>query len=103
VYNDNALDRFFIRLYTQKMADALAGSGSTSTSTSGSTSASAAAPSLPPEPTYDTFVAVSREIMRGRSAIEQRAVVRGVLRSLMPEGAPAVFRCGADDEGRRLF
>jgi len=51
---------------------------------------------VPDEATYDDFVRVSKEIMRGRSTEEQRAVVRQVLLSLMPEQAPGVFRrCSA--------
>jgi 5-carboxymethyl-2-hydroxymuconate isomerase len=47
---------------------------------------------VPEDATYDDFVRVSKEIMRGRSTDEQRTVVRQVLQSLMPEQAPGVFR-----------
>ena len=43
-------------------------------------------------PGYDGFVDLSREIVRGRSAPEQRAAVAGVLASLLPPGGPARFR-----------
>lgn len=38
---------------------------------------------------YEGFVDVSKKIMQGRTAVEQRAVVRDVLLSLLPPGAPA--------------
>lgn len=38
---------------------------------------------------YEGFVDVSKKIMQGRTAVEQRAVVRNVLLSLLPPGAPA--------------
>lgn len=47
---------------------------------------------MPEEVTYDDFVRVSKEIMRGRNTAEQREVVSKVLQSLMPEQAPGVFR-----------
>eukprot|EP00877_Chromochloris_zofingiensis_P008838 jgi/Chrzof1/4207/Cz14g03040.t1 len=74
VYNDNAIDKFFIKLYSQKMADQLDGV------------------SVPKEATYDDFVRISKEIMRGRSTQQQQEVVLKVLASLLPEQAPAGFR-----------
>jgi 5-carboxymethyl-2-hydroxymuconate isomerase len=47
---------------------------------------------VPEEAQYDDFVRISKEIMRGRSAVKQREVVREVLRSLMPREAPGAFR-----------
>lgn len=47
---------------------------------------------VPDDVTYEDFVRVSKEIMRGRSTSEQREVVAKVLQSLMPEQAPGVFR-----------
>lgn len=47
---------------------------------------------VPEDVTYEDFVRVSKEIMRGRSTSEQREVVAKVLQSLMPEQAPGVFR-----------
>lgn len=82
VYRDNALDKFFIKLYSDKMAAQLSGV------------------SVPQEATYDDFVRVSKEIMRGRGSKEQREVVREVLRSLMPREAPAAFRCVARRDRR---
>ncbi|GFR45906.1 hypothetical protein Agub_g7362 [Astrephomene gubernaculifera] len=74
VYNDNLLDKFFIKLYSKKMADQLSGVG------------------VPDNATYDDFVRISSEIMKGRNSVQQRAVIREVLASLMPREAPPVFR-----------
>lgn len=48
---------------------------------------------VPEDVTYDDFVRVSKEIMKGRNTTQQREVVAKVLQSLMPEQAPGVFRC----------
>jgi 5-carboxymethyl-2-hydroxymuconate isomerase len=47
---------------------------------------------VPEEATYDDFVRVSKEIMKGRNTDQQREVVAKVLESLMPEHVPGVFR-----------
>jgi hypothetical protein len=47
---------------------------------------------VPDDPTYDDFVRVSKEIMRGRSRPQQLALIRAVLLSLMPPGTPRAFR-----------
>ncbi|KAI8472878.1 MAG: hypothetical protein J3K34DRAFT_412763 [Monoraphidium minutum] len=73
-YYDNAIDKFFIKLYSQKMADQLDGVP------------------VPADADYEDFVRISREIMRGRGSAEQREVVREVLRTLMPREAPGAFR-----------
>ncbi|KAL6005720.1 hypothetical protein ACLOJK_006291 [Asimina triloba] len=41
---------------------------------------------------YESFVDVSRKVMQGRSRTEQQRVVREVLLSMLPPGAPAQFR-----------
>ncbi|MQL68864.1 hypothetical protein Taro_001155 [Colocasia esculenta] len=41
---------------------------------------------------YDSFVDVSRRVMMGRSRKQQQEVVREVLFSMLPPGAPAQFR-----------
>lgn len=41
---------------------------------------------------YDSFVEVSRRVMKGRSRTQQQEVVREVLLSMLPPGAPAQFR-----------
>jgi hypothetical protein len=42
--------------------------------------------------TYDSFVELSREIMRGRNTKEQQETVAGVLAGLLPPQAPENFR-----------
>lgn len=54
---------------------------------------------MPADPTYDDFVRVSAEIMKGRNTQQQQAVVRDVLMSLLPPGAPEQFRCGGEEAG----
>lgn len=41
---------------------------------------------------YDSFVDVSRRVMQGRNRIQQQEVVREVLLSMLPPGAPDQFR-----------
>ncbi|GAA0154070.1 hypothetical protein Leryth_005232 [Lithospermum erythrorhizon] len=41
---------------------------------------------------YESFVDVSRRVMQGRNRIQQQQVVREVLLSMLPPGAPAQFR-----------
>lgn len=38
---------------------------------------------------YESFVDVSKRVMQGRSRIQQQEVVREVLLSMLPPGAPA--------------
>ncbi len=69
VHEDNLLDRLFIWLFSRKMANAI-----------GSTTEGA---------NYKGFVDLSKQIMRGRDAQEQQAVVAKVLQSLVP--APVLW------------
>jgi hypothetical protein len=64
VYQDNWLDRLFIRLFSHKMAQALGHR-----------------PSLMG---YDGFVELSHQIMQGRSPQQQQALVDVILKSLVP-------------------
>ncbi|KAK6122545.1 hypothetical protein DH2020_043723 [Rehmannia glutinosa] len=41
---------------------------------------------------YEAFVEVSKRVMQGRSRLQQQQVVREVLLSMLPPGAPAQFR-----------
>lgn len=41
---------------------------------------------------YESFVDVSKRVMQGRSRMQQQEVVRKVLLSMLPPGAPAQFR-----------
>jgi 5-carboxymethyl-2-hydroxymuconate isomerase len=47
---------------------------------------------VPDEPTYEDFVRVSKEIMKGRSPEQQKLVVLDVLKALLPEVATKQFR-----------
>lgn len=69
VYNDNLFDRLFIWLFSRKMAKALG----QNTTVKG----------------YAGFVDLSQQIMQGRSAEEQQALVAVVLSSLVP--APVLW------------
>jgi hypothetical protein len=68
-YHDTLFDRIFIRLFSRKMARAL-GQGTHYTG-------------------YDGFVDLSKQIMQGRTAEEQQALVAVVLKSLVP--APVLW------------
>jgi hypothetical protein len=69
VYEDNRFDRLFIWLFSSKMARAVG-----------------QRPSLKG---YDGFVDLSKQIMQGRNAQEQQALVAVVLQSLVP--APVLW------------
>lgn len=69
VHHDSLLDRMLIWLVSRKMANAI----DTDTPTGG----------------YSGFVNLSKQIMQGRSATEQQAVVARVLQSLVP--APVLW------------
>eukprot|EP00271_Cylindrocystis_brebissonii_P014304 TRINITY_DN35621_c0_g1_i1.p1 TRINITY_DN35621_c0_g1~~TRINITY_DN35621_c0_g1_i1.p1 ORF type:complete len:300 (+),score=48.25 TRINITY_DN35621_c0_g1_i1:226-1125(+) len=80
-YNDSFIDVAFMSLFARKMEDQLGGPDP--------------GRSELPEgaPAYERFVATSRQVMGGgRSAAEQRDIVAGVLKSLLPPNSPAVFR-----------
>jgi hypothetical protein len=68
-HQDNLLDRLFIWLFSRKMAKAIG----TDTPSNG----------------YAGFVDLSKQIMRGRNALEQQRVVAQVLQSLVP--APVLW------------
>ncbi|XP_024534389.1 beta-carotene isomerase D27, chloroplastic [Selaginella moellendorffii] len=71
-YKDSIFDRAFMSLFARKMENA---TGRASKKTG-----------------YDGFVDVSRGVLQGRNPVEQRALVREVLLSIMPPGAPETFR-----------
>eukprot|EP00884_Botryococcus_braunii_P003730 jgi/Botrbrau1/13358/Bobra.0158s0011.1 len=72
VYQDGIFNMFFIRYFSKKMAQQL---GVESYKDS-----------------YDGFVDLSKEIMRGRTSKQQRDTVAGVLDSLLPKEAAVRFR-----------
>jgi hypothetical protein len=71
-YDDNLFDQLFIRLFSRKMAIAL-GKGTTQSG-------------------YDGFVDLSEQIMQGRNAKEQQAIVAVVLKSLVPAPVLGIIR-----------
>ncbi|CAI5530716.1 unnamed protein product [Closterium sp. Naga37s-1] len=72
-YNDSPIDLALMGLFRRKMEQQI---GEVATRKGG----------------YEAFVEVSRRVMQGRSAAEQRAIVANVLMSLLPPNAPATFR-----------
>eukprot|EP00798_Chlamydomonas_sp_ICE-L_P014191 gene14191-20160_t len=74
LYKDSMADLAMIKLYTGKMASQIPGVR------------------VPLIARYEDFVRVSKELMKGRSPIEQRLLVRNVLFSIMPTSLPATFR-----------
>ena len=72
VYHDNAFDKVMISYFSKTMSDRLGGK--------------------PYDGTYDAFVELSREIMRGRNTKQQQEAVDGVLASLLPPQSPERFR-----------
>ncbi len=72
VYHDNLFDRFFIALFSHKMAQAL---GKKSQKRG-----------------YEGFVDLSFQIMRGRNALQQQQLVQVVLGSLIPSLALKLVR-----------
>ncbi|GAB4815549.1 hypothetical protein N2152v2_002595 [Parachlorella kessleri] len=72
VYKDNVFDRFMINYFSRTMSNELGG--------------------LPYDGSYESFVDLSREMMRGRNTQQQQEAVAGVLVSLLPPQAPANFR-----------
>ncbi|EOY23879.1 hypothetical protein SCA6_004904 [Theobroma cacao] len=80
-YNDGLFEKAFITLFARKMEKF------------------ATAPKAGEEAKkgwfvydYESFVEVSQRVMQGRSRLQQQQVVREVLLSMLPPGAPAQFR-----------
>ncbi|XP_022737300.1 beta-carotene isomerase D27, chloroplastic [Durio zibethinus] len=80
-YNDGLFEKAFMSLFARKMEKF------------------AAAPKAGTEAKkgffdydYESFVEVSKRVMQGRSRLQQQQVVREVLLSMLPPGAPAQFR-----------
>jgi hypothetical protein len=72
VYKDSLLDNFCINLFTKKMAQAAG---------------------LPqPKSGYDGFVELSRQMIKGRNAVQQQALVANVLKSLVPAAGLKMVR-----------
>ncbi|CAN8240644.1 unnamed protein product [Cochlearia groenlandica] len=76
-YNDGLPERVFMGLFARKMAKF----GSSKEEKKGLF-----------EYDYESFVEVSKRVMQGRSRFQQQEVVREVLLSMLPPGAPQQFR-----------
>lgn len=84
-YNDGLFEKVFMTLFARKMEHF---SSSSSSSSSGLNKKKKGWF----EYDYDSFVDASKKVMQGRSRIQQQQVVREVLLSMLPPGAPAQFR-----------
>ncbi|OAY83138.1 Beta-carotene isomerase D27, chloroplastic [Ananas comosus] len=82
-YRDGFFEKAFMSLFARKMEKFSAGGGE-----GGKTSSGRGFWGWD----YDGFVDVSRGVMVGRSRKQQQEVVREVLLSMLPPGAPAQFR-----------
>ncbi|XP_062074697.1 beta-carotene isomerase D27, chloroplastic [Humulus lupulus] len=80
-YNDGFLERAFMTLFARKMGKFAAPPKEKTESRKGFW-----------DYDYDSFVEVSKRVMQGRSRLQQQEVVREVLLSMLPPGAPAQFR-----------
>ncbi|XP_026441249.1 beta-carotene isomerase D27, chloroplastic [Papaver somniferum] len=78
-YNDGIFEKIFMGLFARKMEKFAAKGGSR-----GELGLL--------DYNYDSFVDVSKRVMQGRSRLQQQEVVREVLISMLPPGAPEQFR-----------
>lgn len=78
-YNDGFFEKAFMTLFARKMEKfAASAKAGTETKKKGWL-----------EYDYESFVDVSKRVMQGRSRMQQQQVVREVLLSMLPPGAPA--------------
>ncbi|KAK9147198.1 hypothetical protein Scep_005955 [Stephania cephalantha] len=84
-YKDGLLEKMFMGLFARKMDKY---SSSSSSSSQGNNNIGGGLLDYD----YDKFVEVSKKVMQGRSRKQQQQVVREVLLSMLPPGAPAQFR-----------
>ncbi|XP_065632514.1 beta-carotene isomerase D27, chloroplastic [Quercus suber] len=81
-YNDGFFERAFMTLFARKMEKFAAPvKAGTETKKNGWW-----------DHDYESFVEVSKRVMQGRSRMQQQQVVREVLLSMLPPGAPAQFK-----------
>ncbi|XP_077248442.1 beta-carotene isomerase D27 [Tasmannia lanceolata] len=76
-YKDGIFEKVFMSLFARKMGKFASGKGG-------------AGEKMGID--YESFVDVSKRVMQGRSRTQQQQVVREVLMSMLPPGAPAQFR-----------
>ncbi|KAL1556413.1 beta-carotene isomerase D27, chloroplastic-like [Salvia divinorum] len=79
-YKDGLFERVFMSLFSRKM-DKFGHGGKAGVEEKGLFDCD-----------YESFVEVSRGVMEGRTRLQQQQVVREVLLSMLPPGAPAQFR-----------
>ncbi|KAK9082449.1 hypothetical protein Syun_031373 [Stephania yunnanensis] len=84
-YKDGLLEKMFMGLFARKMDKY---SSASSSSSQGNNNIGGGLLDYD----YDKFVEVSKKVMQGRSRKQQQQVVREVLLSMLPPGAPAQFR-----------
>ncbi|KAK9274727.1 hypothetical protein L1049_021978 [Liquidambar formosana] len=82
-YNDGFFEKAFMTLFARKMEKFAA-------SSKGGAEGKKAKGWLVYD--YESFVDVSKRVIQGRSRMQQQQVVREVLLSMLPPGAPAQFR-----------
>ncbi|XP_021289593.1 beta-carotene isomerase D27, chloroplastic [Herrania umbratica] len=80
-YNDGLFEKAFMTLFARKMEKFAAAPKAGEVAKKGWF-----------EYDYESFVEVSQRVMQGRSRLQQQQVVREVLLSMLPPGAPAQFR-----------
>lgn len=78
-YKDGLFERVFMTLFARKM-EKFATTKNKSSNANGNGLF---------EYDYESFVDVSKRVMQGRSRVQQQQVVREVLLSMLPPGAPA--------------
>ncbi|KAK9103953.1 hypothetical protein Sjap_021207 [Stephania japonica] len=88
-YKDGWLEKMFMGLFARKM-DKYSSAAAAAASSSSSNRSNNIGGLLDYD--YDKFVEVSKKVMQGRSRKQQQQVVREVLLSMLPPGAPAQFR-----------
>lgn len=85
-YRDGFFEKAFMTLFARKMEKFAA---SPARAQGGSVGGGGERPKGWLEYDYESFVDVSKRVMQGRSRAQQQEVVREVLMSMLPPGAPA--------------
>ncbi|KAF7828094.1 beta-carotene isomerase D27, chloroplastic [Senna tora] len=86
-YNDGIFEKVFMTLFARKMEKFASPSSPSKSGKSNNNNSKALW-----DCDYERFVDVSKRVMQGRSRLQQQEVVREVLLSMLPPGAPAQFR-----------
>lgn len=83
-YTDGLFEKAFMTLFARKMEKFAASDSRSKSNTKGGKGAKSLF-----DYDYESFVDVSKRVMQGRSRLQQQQVVREVLLSMLPPGAPA--------------